>query len=146
MLEDAEISRILSITAHPDDVDFAAAGTVARWTEAGIEVVYCLVTDGDAGGFDEDFPRAEIPAVRRAEQAAGIRVAETGWTMWMVSHFHYDPVWWDTQGEFTESRLLLPGEDGSLPDVRSAFELVGAQRIGRFQKDNFNAFGRVQRR
>src|SRR3984957_3165991 len=30
----------------------------------------------------------------RAEQAAGIRVAETGWTMWMGSHFHYDPVWW----------------------------------------------------
>ena len=42
----------------------------------------------------------------------------------MVSHFHYDPVWWDTQGEFTESRLLLPGEDGSLPEVRTAFELV----------------------
>jgi len=56
VLDDAEISRILSITAHPDDVDFAAAGTVARWTEAGIEVVYCVVTDGDAGGFDEDFP------------------------------------------------------------------------------------------
>ena len=51
-------------------------------------------------------------------------MAETGWTMWMVSHFHYDPVWWDTQGEFTESRLLLPGEDGSLPEVRTAFELV----------------------
>lgn len=60
----------------------------------------------------------------RAAQAAAIRVAESGWTMWMVSHFHYDPVWWDTQGEFTESRLLLPGEDGSLPEVRTAFELV----------------------
>ena len=73
MLDDAEISRILSITAHPDDVDFAAAGTVARWTEAGIEVVYCLVTDGDAGGFDEDFPREEMPAVRRAEQVAAAK-------------------------------------------------------------------------
>ena len=60
----------------------------------------------------------------RAELAAEIRAAETGWTMWMVSHFHYDPVWWDTQGEFTESRLLLPDEDGRLPDVRTAFELV----------------------
>ncbi|MGH3068029.1 MAG: glycoside hydrolase [Streptosporangiaceae bacterium] len=60
----------------------------------------------------------------RAGQAATIRVAESGWTMWMVSHFHYDPVWWDTQGEFTESRLLLPDEDGSLPEVRTAFELV----------------------
>jgi alpha-mannosidase len=60
----------------------------------------------------------------RAELAAEIRAAETGWTMWMVSHFHYDPVWWDTQGEFTETRLLLPDEDGRLPDVRTAFELV----------------------
>ena len=60
----------------------------------------------------------------RAELAAEIRAAETGWTMWMVSHFHYDPVWWDTQGEFTESRLLLPDEHGRLPDVRTAFELV----------------------
>ena len=60
----------------------------------------------------------------RAELAAEIRAAETGWTMWMVSHFHYDPVWWDTQGEFTESRLLLPDEHGRRPDVRTAFELV----------------------
>ena len=73
MLETCEISRILSITAHPDDVDFAAAGTVARWTDAGIEVVYCVVTDGDAGGFDEDFPRAEVSAVRRAEQVAAAK-------------------------------------------------------------------------
>ncbi len=60
----------------------------------------------------------------RAELAAEIRAAETGWTMWMVSHFHYDPVWWDTQGEFTESRLLLPDSRGRLPDVRTAFELA----------------------
>ena len=59
-----------------------------------------------------------------AELAAEITVAEPGWTMWMVSHFHYDPVWWDTQGEFTESRLLLPDEHGRLPEVRTAFELV----------------------
>ncbi len=69
-------------------------------------------------------PPAAGTAGGRAEQAAAIRVAETGWTMWMVSHFHYDPVWWDTQGDFTESRLLLPDEDGSLPEVRTAFELV----------------------
>jgi alpha-mannosidase len=66
---------------------------------------------------------AEGPA-GRAEQPAEITVAEPGWTMWMVSHFHYDPVWWDTQGEFTESRLLLPDDSGQLPEVRTAFELV----------------------
>jgi LmbE family N-acetylglucosaminyl deacetylase len=73
VLDDTEISRVLAITAHPDDVDFSAAGTVARWTEAGLEVVYCIVTDGDAGGFDEGFPRAEMPALRRAEQVAAAK-------------------------------------------------------------------------
>ena len=57
---------------------------------------------------------------------ADITVAEPGWTMWMVSHFHYDPIWWNTQGQFTEARLSLPDEDGRVPDVRSAFELGGA--------------------
>jgi alpha-mannosidase len=60
----------------------------------------------------------------RAELAASVTVAEPGWTMWMVSHFHYDPVWWNTQGQFTEARLVLPDEDGALPDTRSAFDLV----------------------
>ncbi len=63
--------------------------------------------------------------VSRVQAEADITVAEPGWTMWMVSHFHYDPVWWNTQGQFTEARLSLPDEDGRLPDVRSAFELVG---------------------
>ena len=68
---------------------------------------------------------AESPAAR-AQRDEMLTVAEPGWTIWMVSHFHYDPVWWNTQGQFTEARLSLPDEDGSLPDVRSAFELVGA--------------------
>jgi alpha-mannosidase len=67
---------------------------------------------------------AESPQAGRAELAATITVAEPGWTMWMVSHFHYDPVWWSTQGQFTQSRIFLPEADGSLPDARTAFELV----------------------
>lgn len=62
--------RILVITAHPDDVDFGAGGSVAAWTSAGSEVSYCIVTDGDAGGFDEAVPREQIPGIRRAEQTA----------------------------------------------------------------------------
>jgi LmbE family N-acetylglucosaminyl deacetylase len=57
------------VFAHPDDVDFSAAGTVARWVDAGIEVGYLLITRGDAGGFD-DTPREEMPALREAEQRA----------------------------------------------------------------------------
>ncbi len=70
MLADEEVERILVVTAHPDDVDFGSAGSVARWTDAGARVSYCIVTDGDAGGFDPAVPRSEIPAIRRAEQTA----------------------------------------------------------------------------
>ena len=73
MLGDDEVQRALMICAHPDDVDFGAAGTVATWTGAGVEVAYCIVTDGDAGGFDPSVPRAEIPAIRRTEQTAAAK-------------------------------------------------------------------------
>ena len=68
------VERALVVVAHPDDVDFGAAGTVAAWTDSGTEVAYCIVTDGDAGGFDLEVPRSEIPQIRRAEQR---RAAET---------------------------------------------------------------------
>lgn len=68
-----DIGRALVVTAHPDDVDFGAAGTIAGWTDAGIEVCYCIVTDGDAGGFD-DTPREQMPTLRRAEQTAAAAV------------------------------------------------------------------------
>lgn len=66
--------RALVVTAHPDDVDFGAAGTIAQWTRSGIEVTYCILTDGDAGGFDPAVPRSEIPRIRRAEQIAAAAV------------------------------------------------------------------------
>src|SRR3984893_3103673 len=74
-------------------------------------------------------------AAGRAQAEADITVAEPGWTMWMVSHFHYDPVWWNTQGQFAEARLTLPDEDGHLPDVRAAFELVSAH-LDKARKDD----------
>jgi LmbE family N-acetylglucosaminyl deacetylase len=70
VLDDADVKRILVIAAHPDDVDFGAAGTVARWTDAGIEVIYCIVTEGDAGGSDPGISRADMAALRRREQTA----------------------------------------------------------------------------
>ncbi|WP_395081480.1 PIG-L deacetylase family protein [Ilumatobacter sp.] len=78
MMDFSEIERVLVVTAHPDDVDFGAAGTVANMTDAGIEVVYCLVTDGQAGGFDHSIPRTEMAAIRREEQTKA--AAEVGVT------------------------------------------------------------------
>jgi len=73
MLSDDAVERALVITAHPDDVDFGAAGTMAAWTSAGIEVTYCIVTDGDAGGFDPAVPRTAIAGIRREEQTAAAK-------------------------------------------------------------------------
>lgn len=82
MEEQGSIERVLAIMAHPDDVDFGAAGTVAQWVKEGISVSYGIVTDGDAGGFDPSVPRSDIPAIRRAEQRAA--AAEIG-----VSDVHF---------------------------------------------------------
>jgi LmbE family N-acetylglucosaminyl deacetylase len=76
VLDDSAVQRALVITAHPDDVDFGAAGTIAQWTDEGIEVTYCVITDGDAGGFDHSVPRHEMGGIRQAEQRAA--AAEVG--------------------------------------------------------------------
>jgi LmbE family N-acetylglucosaminyl deacetylase len=68
-----DVKRVLGVFAHPDDVDFGAAGTVSRWAADGLAVAYLLITRGDAGGFD-DRPRSEMPVVREAEQRAAGQV------------------------------------------------------------------------
>ena len=66
------VERALCVLAHPDDVDFGSSGTVATWTAAGTEVTYLIVTDGDAGGFDET-PRDQMGPLRRTEQTAAAK-------------------------------------------------------------------------
>ncbi len=82
VIDDFGARRVLVVTAHPDDVDFGAAGSVAVWTSRGIEVSYCIVTDGDAGGADTGISRADMPHVRRKEQteaAAAVGVTDLHW-------------------------------------------------------------------
>ena len=62
------------MVAHPDDCDFGCAGTTAVWTDAGMEVSYCIVTDGDAGGSDRSAVRADVAAQRRREQTEAAAV------------------------------------------------------------------------
>ncbi len=68
------VESVLCVVAHPDDIDFGAGGTIKRWRDAGVKITYCLVTDGDAGGFDVNFPRELMPGVRQEEQRAAGRV------------------------------------------------------------------------
>lgn len=71
---DDSIKRALVVVAHPDDVDFGAAGTIATLTSHGVDVAYCLVTSGDAGGDDSTHSKEERSAIREAEQRAAAEV------------------------------------------------------------------------
>lgn len=66
-------SSALVICAHPDDVDFGMAGTLAGWADAGSDIVYCIVTDGAAGGNDED-KHPDMAQLREDEQRAAAKV------------------------------------------------------------------------
>jgi LmbE family N-acetylglucosaminyl deacetylase len=69
--EEPEIpARALVVSAHPDDVDFGAAGTVARLTGAGCVVSYAIVTDGDAGEVPDEVGRDGAAELRQREQRA----------------------------------------------------------------------------
>jgi len=68
--------RVLVVAAHPDDIEFGAAGTAARWVGEGAAVRYLLVTRGDKGSDDPATDVAELAALREREQRAA--AAEIG--------------------------------------------------------------------
>jgi LmbE family N-acetylglucosaminyl deacetylase len=68
MEESPQPKRVLAVAAHPDDVDFGAAGTIARWTAEGIDVAYCIVTDGAAGAVERETDLTTLAGMRQTEQ------------------------------------------------------------------------------
>ncbi|MBX7213773.1 MAG: PIG-L family deacetylase [Thermoflexales bacterium] len=58
------------IVAHPDDIEFGCAGTVAHWTRRGCRVVYVLATSGNGGTHDPAYTRESIAVLREQEQTA----------------------------------------------------------------------------
>jgi LmbE family N-acetylglucosaminyl deacetylase len=67
--------RAMAIVAHPDDIEFSCAGTIARWVREGAEVCYVLVTSGDVGIATPGMSKAEATRIREAEQTAAAAVA-----------------------------------------------------------------------
>lgn len=64
----------MAIVAHPDDIDFGCAGTMAKWTRHGTHVVYVIVTSGNIGTHDPAFTRESLAAVREREQLAAAAI------------------------------------------------------------------------
>lgn len=63
----------LAIGAHPDDVEFGAGATLAKWAAAGCSIVHVICTDGSKGSWDPHEDVAALVATRQAEQRAASR-------------------------------------------------------------------------
>lgn len=64
----------MAIYAHPDDIEFTVAGTIAKWTRAGCEVTFVLLTSGNAGTHDRKFTRKTLARVREREEREAARI------------------------------------------------------------------------
>ena len=62
--------RVLAIGAHPDDIEFGAGATLAKWAVAGAVVTLCICTDGSKGTWDAEADLGALVATRIAEQRA----------------------------------------------------------------------------
>jgi len=65
---------VLAVGAHPDDIDFGAAGTIAKWVEEGAECYYLICTDGSRGSSDSKMTHKRLAQIRKKEQAEAGKV------------------------------------------------------------------------
>ncbi len=104
------IERVMVITAHPDDSEFGAGGTVARFTREGREVTYVIATNGNKGSDDRTMTPERLALIRQEEQRQAARVLGV------------------------ERVVFLGYEDGDLADTR-ALRLDVSREIRRWRPD-----------
>ena len=75
--------RVLSVSAHPDDVEFGCAGSLAKWADEGAEVTMCLVTDGSTGTQDRDLIGGELSEVRKQESQRAAEIIGAREVVWL---------------------------------------------------------------
>lgn len=78
--------RALTIGAHPDDAEFGAGGTLARWAREGCRISVLIVTDGSKGSWDPAVTSGDLAKRRAAEQVAA---AETLGVTGDIVHLDY---------------------------------------------------------
>jgi len=67
-------AHAMVVTPHPDDAEFGVAGTVARWTDEGKDVIYVVTTNGDKGTSDINMKTDELARIREQEQMAAAKL------------------------------------------------------------------------
>ncbi|MEA2498822.1 MAG: hypothetical protein QOH26_1227 [Actinomycetota bacterium] len=75
--------RALIVSAHPDDIEFGAAGTVAAWADQGAEVTFCIVTDGASGTQDRTLMGERLQEIRLEETRCAADVLGAEEVAWL---------------------------------------------------------------
>ena len=75
--------RVLVVTAHPDDMEFGCAGTLATWADRGAEITLCIATDGSTGTQDQTLMGDRLTEVRKEESRAAADVIGIGDLVWL---------------------------------------------------------------
>jgi LmbE family N-acetylglucosaminyl deacetylase len=89
-----EPRRALVVSAHPDDIEFGAAGTIATWIDEGWDVRYVIVTSGQRGTQDRTITAEELGRIREAESvdaAAAVGVTNVTFLGWMDGEVVHGP-------------------------------------------------------
>jgi LmbE family N-acetylglucosaminyl deacetylase len=81
--------RALIITAHPDDMEFAAGGTLAKWADEGAEITLCIATDGSTGTQDRELMGERLKDIRREEADAAAKIIGIHELVWLDYHDGY---------------------------------------------------------
>ena len=68
-----KFERAMVITAHPDDSEFGAGGTIAKLVQDGCEVTYVIATNGDKGSSDRSMTSERLASIRAEEQGNAAR-------------------------------------------------------------------------
>ncbi|MFC6081830.1 glycoside hydrolase family 38 N-terminal domain-containing protein [Sphaerisporangium aureirubrum] len=95
--ETGQIVRV-RVDAPPGEIEYRVTGpgVSGTWRGAARPAEVAVTADAAPG------TRVPIEVVAGEASARGeLVVSEPGWTVWMVPHFHYDPVWWNTQAAYT---------------------------------------------
>jgi len=90
------IERVMVVTAHPDDSEFGAGGTVAKLARQDCEVTYVIVTNGDKGSSDRTMTPARLAKIREDEQRQAARTLGVERVLFLGYH----------DGELEDSRDL----------------------------------------
>lgn len=67
-------ANVMVVTPHPDDAEFGVAGTVARWTREGWQIIYVVCTNGDKGTSDRSLKPERLAEIREKEQMAAAKI------------------------------------------------------------------------